>query len=332
MQHIATFLKRQTLPLAMLTGVAGYFLYVDIPILDGTHAWVAHLISIVQPLLIFAMLFLTFCKIRPSDLRLCRWQVWLLFFQGGLFVLGALLLHGMPATPWRIVAESGLLCIICPTATAASVVTQKLGGDAGSLTTYTILVNLMVALLVPAFVPFIHPASHTDFYHAFLAIVSKVFPLLFGPFLLATLLRRMCPKWVEWFCRFRDLSFYLWAIALSLAIGVTVRSIIHTSCPWQYQIGIAVVSLLTCILQFAFGHYVGKEYCDTISATQACGQKNTVFAIWMGYTFMTPITSIAGGFYSVWHNLWNSWQLSAQRQSSPTDTSASVHDDKQSGN
>lgn len=316
MEHIVTFLKRQTLPLAMLAGVTGYFLYVNIPALDSTHACVARLISVIQPLLMFAMLFLTFCKIRPSDLRLCRWQLWLLLFQGALFALGAFVLRWMPvASPWRIVIEGGLICIICPTGTSAAVVTRKLGGDAGSLTTYTILVNLMVAFLVPAFVPLIHPGIHADFFPAFFSIVAKVFPLLFGPFLLAALLRQIRPTWVEWFCRFHDLSFYLWAIALSLAIGVTVKSIVHSTCPWQYQIGIAAISLLACILQFAFGHHIGQKYHDTISATQACGQKNTVFAIWMGYTFMTPVTSIAGGFYSVWHNLWNSWQLSAQRQS-----------------
>ena len=45
---------------------------------------------------------------------------------------------------------------------------------------------------------------------------------------------------------------------------------------------------------------------------QSLGQKNTVFAIWMGYTFMEPIVSVAGGFYSIWHNLYNSWQLHRQ--------------------
>ena len=46
-----------------------------------------------------------------------------------------------------------------------------------------------------------------------------------------------------------------------------------------------------------------------ITAGQSLGQKNTIFAIWMGYTFMTPETSIVGGLYSIWHNLYNSWQL-----------------------
>ena len=34
----------------------------------------------------------------------------------------------------------------------------------------------------------------------------------------------------------------------------------------------------------------------------------------MGFTFFTPITSIAGGFYSVWHNIVNSYQLYEKRK------------------
>ncbi|MCI6725792.1 MAG: transporter, partial [Bacteroidales bacterium] len=49
------------------------------------------------------------------------------------------------------------------------------------------------------------------------------------------------------------------------------------------------------------------------ASCQALGQKNTVFAIWMGYTFLTPVSSLAGGFYSIWHNIFNAWQLDRQR-------------------
>ena len=37
--------------------------------------------------------------------------------------------------------------------------------------------------------------------------------------------------------------------------------------------------------------------------------------IWLGYTFLSPITATAGGFYSVWHNVVNSWQLYKYRKS-----------------
>ncbi len=79
----------------------------------------------------------------------------------------------------------------------------------------------------------------------------------------------------------------------------------------------ALVSLICCVFQFAAGHWAGSLYghrpghhAKRTTAGQALGQKNTVFAIWMGYTFMTPETAIVGGFYSIWHNLYNSWQLS----------------------
>ena len=52
----------------------------------------------------------------------------------------------------------------------------------------------------------------------------------------------------------------------------------------------------------------------SITAGQALGQKNTVFAIWMGYTFMTPETSIVGGIYSIWHNLYNARQLKEKQK------------------
>ena len=38
---------------------------------------------------------------------------------------------------YREVFEGAMVCLICPTATAAAVITGKLGGSASSLTTYT---------------------------------------------------------------------------------------------------------------------------------------------------------------------------------------------------
>jgi len=309
------FIKTWTLPFAMLAGVVGYFTYSAIPALDSTHKMAMDIIAVVQPLLLFAMLFLTFCKVQPKDLRLSPWQGWLLLFQTGVFLASAILLSFMPETHWKVVIEGGMLCIICPTATAAAVVTRKLGGDAGTLTAYTILINLAVAILIPTVVPIIHPHPEHTFFHTFLLIISRVFPLLLGPLLLSIFLRWCSPKITKWMTKYRELPFYLWAISLSLAIAVSTRSIVHSQLPWIFQTAIAAISLLTCVVQFTLGRRVGKIYNDPISAAQACGQKNTVLAIWMGYTFMTPVTSIAGGFYSIWHNVWNSYQLYRKKDS-----------------
>lgn len=309
MHKTIAFLKTWTLPLSMLAGVAGYFIYNSIPALNPTHKAANAIIAFIQPMLIFAMLFLTFCKIKFSDLHFTRWHIWLLLLQTVTFTLCAILCMFLRNSHWQLVVESFMLCMICPTATAAAVVTNKLGGNPATLTTYTVLINLATAILIPALVPIIHPVAEHTFINSFLIIISKVFPLLFCPFALAMILRRIDPRITAWFTRWPDAAFYLWAVALALAITVTTKTIVHAQCPIIYMVGIAFASAIACIIQFYIGRKLGKAYHEPISAAQSAGQKNTVLAIWMGYTFMSPITSLAGGFYSIWHNIYNSWQL-----------------------
>ena len=71
---IIRFIKNWTLPIAMLAGALSYFIYTGIPALEPTKPYVARFIDILQPTLIFAMLFITFCKVNPRELRPCRWH------------------------------------------------------------------------------------------------------------------------------------------------------------------------------------------------------------------------------------------------------------------
>lgn len=50
----------------------------------------------------------------------------------------------------------------------------------------------------------------------------------------------------------------------------------------------------------------------SVTAGQALGQKNSGFLIWLGYSYMTPVTSVAGGLYSIWQNVINSLELYEQ--------------------
>lgn len=305
------FLKDWSLPISMLTGAAAYFIYTSIPQLDCTHAAANTIISYLQPGLIFAMLFVSFCKIRFSELRLEKWHFVLLAFQLLTFISFALVAAYVPLSPsMHVLAESFMLCLVCPTATAAAVITARLGGSAASLLTYTITINFAVALVAPFFLTLAHPVEGMDFLSSFLLILSKIFPLLLCPLITASLVRRFAPRLHDFLVKkCRNLPFYLWLVALSLAIALTVKSIVHSNISVYVQIGIAIVSLICCIVQFAFGRYIGRKYGDTITGGQSLGQKNTVFAIWLAYTFLTPVTSIAGGFYSIWHNSVNTWQL-----------------------
>lgn len=303
------FLREWALIFAILFGILAYFIYISIPFSDAVHSVTADIVGIVQPIFIFAMLYLTFCRVNPRDLRLRGWHLWLLLLQAGLFTGIGCILIAMPHSQMRIVLEGAMLCLICPTATAGAVVTGKLGGSVSDITSYTILINIVVALLIPALMPFVHPNPDLNVWQAAIRILIKVFPLLLLPLVCAMITRRFLPKLARQIAAHPDLSFYLWAISLSLAITMTTRSIWHSEVDMATQLCLVAVSFVCCCLQFALGKWIGAHYGDAITPGQSFGQKNTVLAIWMGYTFFTPVTALVGGFYSIWHNVYNSWQL-----------------------
>lgn len=295
--------------ISMVVGAGIYLIYHEIPQLHPAGPVLLEICHRVQPAMLFAMLFLSFCKVEPRDMRPHRWMVPLLLIQCGSFaaITGLVLLF--PQMQMRIPLESFMLCMICPTATACAVVTRKLGGDMAGVVTYTILINLAVALVAPALLPLIYPFGGLSFGAAFVKILSKVFPLLIMPCLSAWLLRRFFPKAHGWLLSKTEWSFYIWAISLSLAILMSTRAIVCSSAGARMLFYIALASLVSCALQFYAGKKIGARWNSEITAGQALGQKNTVFAIWMGYTFLDPVVSIAGGFYSLWHNIYNSYQL-----------------------
>ena len=320
-------MKDWMLPIAMTLGAASYLVYHALPQLHFAGPFLSELVSILQPLLIFTMLFLTLCRIEPKDLKPHRWHWWLLLIQGGIFVL--LGLGWSAVARWLplsgkgglVIVESVMLCLICPTATAAAVVTRKLGGDVPGIMTYTILINVLAAVLVPLIVPLVHPMQGVSFFVAFSMIMVKVFPLLIMPCFCAWLVRYLFPKLHRKLVSWPDLPFYLWSVALILAICVTTRSIVHSTLGWGLLACIAAASLASCIFQFAAGKAVGSRYgrragkhSKKITAGQALGQKNTILSIWIGYTFKMPETAIVGGLYSIWHNIYNSWQLYKARK------------------
>lgn len=308
MKQLLKFLKDWILIISMIAGVAGYFIFVSLPLPPEAHSFAHTALAWIQPFLIFAMLFLTFCRLDIHDLRLTGWHKWLLLIQAGSFILISLIIATMTSGELRVILEGCMLCLICPTATASAVITRKLGGNVATITTYLILINIVVAILIPTFVPIVHPHPGMGVISSFLLILGKVFPLLLLPLIAAMIVHKF-PKVHQKLCAMQELSFYMWAVALALALTVTTRSIVHSNVSIYTEIGLVVVSLICCLIQFKLGWLFGNRYNDHITAGQALGQKNTVFLIWLGYTFFSPVTSVVGGFYSIWHNIINSWQL-----------------------
>lgn len=294
------FLKDWTLPIAMVVGGVGYK--------------VMGYLSFLSPILIFCMLLLTFCKISLKDIHFNTNHIWLLLIE----IFGAVLIYYIVSPFNEIVAQGMMVCIICPTATAAAVVTGKLHGNVASITTYTLLCNIAVAIAVPLIFPLVtHSENNMSFFEAFWIIICKIFPLLICPFLLAQLMNYFTPKFHDKLANISGLAFYLWAVALALAMGITVKALIEQPADGYTEILLAIGSLFTCALQFFLGKIVGKAYGNTIASGQSLGQKNTILAIWMCNTYLNPLSSLAAGCYVVWQNIFNSWQLYMERKNNP---------------
>ena len=164
MTQVRRFIDRYALIIAMVIGVLGY-------------QWFRHLDWLTSPL-IFLMLFFTFCKINPLDLRLRRWH-WIVL--GVQLLLTAILLfsfHLLSSLPSSLIvlspnspiAQSLILCILMPTATAAPIIAGKLGGS-------IVIRSFLGSMVGPSYCP--APSCLTSSPYCFLT---------FSPSFLSTLL------------------------------------------------------------------------------------------------------------------------------------------------
>ena len=317
--------------LSMLIGALGYKLFLP---LAPTLPW-----------LIFFMLFFTFCKVNPLDLRLHKWHWAVLFAQ--LFFSFATYAGVLCLTHNKILAQGLLMCFIMPTATAAPIIAGKLGGSIQNLTTFTLLSNFATAIIVPLTFPLLTSPSLegrvgvglSTFLPAFLLILSRVAPLLLGPFFAAWLLR-LIYKWrtkkdFVLSKQAAQVPFYLWVASIVVLSAVVTNTTITN---FKFQISniliLLVCSFFACLIQFGLGKLIGwylpaaskgTDYRDvlinpaaapktmegvsSITAGQAFGQKNTSLGVWMANTYLDPMASLGAAAYIIWQNIFNSAQL-----------------------
>lgn len=258
------------------------------------------------PYLIFIMLFLTFCRVRPRDFRMDR-MIWLLLAEQ---IIGSVILFYAIRPFGLSLAQSAMLCVLCPTATAAPVVTGMLGGSIVRVASYSIVCNTAVAIFAPFFFVVANPGADVDFMAASLAIATKLAPMIVLPLASALLLYIFVPKAHAAIGKVQGVSFYLWAVSLCLVVGKAVGYIMSEP-PSEIPLmtAMAVVSALICVAQFAIGRKIGAACGDKISAAQGLAQKNTVLGIWMALNYLNPVSSIGAAAYIIWQNLINSLQL-----------------------
>jgi BASS family bile acid:Na+ symporter len=291
-------IKPYMMPIAITVGAIFYKFF------DG--------LSFLTPYLIFVMLFFTYCNMKMKDIRLSKLHAWLIAIQ----VLGSLAVYFLLCPINIILAQGAMICILAPTGTAAPVITGMLKGDVASVTAYSLLSNMTVALVAPIIFSFVGSYQTMPFMDSLWAIAQKVMFLLLTPFLTAFVLRKFMPKVTNGIGRYSGVSFYIWSLALCVVAGRTVSFIIlQSNANHLVEVLVAIAAFVVCAGQFLIGRKIGQAYDKTIVGGQGLGQKNTILAIWMAQTYLNPIASLGPGAYVLWQNIVNSYQVWLKRKS-----------------
>ena len=250
---IIKFVKKWTLPCAMVFGACVYLLFAEIPLLEPIGTAVGPYVADVLPPLIFLTLYSTFCKIRLHDLRFHAWHAWMQLIR---LVLAVALVVAAKETDGhgaRLVIEGAFACVICPTASAAAVVTEKLDGDLASMTVYTLLDNGVTAVLVPLLFPMLEQHADMAFLSSFATIIQRTAVILVLPFCCAMATRKWLPKLAGRIKAMRNLAFYFWAVNLSIVMGLTLHSIFTATVPGLVLLMLIAVPAVVTIVLFAIG-------------------------------------------------------------------------------
>ena len=187
-------------------------------------------------------------------MRVKMLHVWLLAFQiGGQH-------SGLPVVRLvrSVVGAGAMICVLAPVAMAAVVIGGMLGANVTTMATYSLICNMVVALVAPMLLSFVG-ADHATF----LAILSRVGPVLVLPFVCAQLCRKFLPGAAFWVSKHSQISFYMWLVSLVVVIGRTTTFIIdlENAEPWT-EIALGLVAMVICVVQFGVGRMLGRRYGD----------------------------------------------------------------------
>ena len=306
---IIKFIKQWTLLCAIVFGSIVYLVFTHVAVLTLFGDYIGPKLVMVLPINIFLMLYVTFCKIQMNDLTPRKWHFILQGIRTLLAALSVLSANLCTNPTYKLLWEGVFICAICPTAAAAPVIVDKLGGNIASLTVYLLIANGFTSIIIPLFFPLMEKGADITFAMAAWLVLQRVLMVLIIPLCLALLSRKYLPKFVNWLKTKRNLAFYLWSFNLSIIMGLAMQNILHAPVSGWVLTALCIIPLILAVVQFSIGKLVGHHYGDSIGAGQALGQKNTVVGIWLTLSFLNPYVAIAPCVYVIWQNIINAVQL-----------------------
>lgn len=311
MSRVISLIKHWTLLFALLVGSIIYLLFSQVPFLEPVGDFAGPKLVELLPVVIFIMLYMTFCKIDMHNFKPRKWHFALQIVRTVLTALVVLVIVHLTSPGAKIVWEGIFIIVICPTAAAAAVVTEKLGGSIATMTVYMIIANCFTVVIIPFFFPMVERSADVSFMTAFFLVLDRVVRVLILPLILGLLTQRFFPKVVTWVKRMPNAPYYMWSFNLTIIMGLSLQTILHSPLSGLVLSLLLLLPLVVCLILFSLGKSIGGIWGEEarICGGQCLGQKNNVVGIWLMLHFLNPVCVIAPCAYMVWQNIINAVQL-----------------------
>lgn len=262
----------------------------------------AHVLSFLIQYLLMVMLFFAFLDLefKPQGFR--KSVIWVLIANVAIAFFGYLVLSQFDL----MLALAAFMTGIAPTAIAAPVIIGFIKREVEFVVASVLLTNLVSALVVPLALPFLLGKGVQI---SVWEVLQPVLVVMFVPLLLAQLASRLPEKSKNIFRKGKVASFPLWLINLFI-ISAKASDFLHSDNTNSIStlIMIALISLVICIANFSVGALLGGRSHGQ-EASQALGQKNLSFVVWIALTFINPLVAMGPTFYILYHHLYNSWLI-----------------------
>jgi bile acid:Na+ symporter, BASS family len=261
-----------------------------------------HTFSFLIQYLLMAMLLFAFLDIDFKPRSFQKGVVWVLLANLGVAFLGYWIFSFFDHS----LALAAFITGIAPTAISSPVVVHFIEGRVEYVVASVLLSNIVMALVVPLVLPGI---LGTIARISVWEVLRPVLITMFTPLILAQLVKLLPSRGQAFIRKGKVLSFPVWLLNLFIICAKAADFLRNGSAGSTGILPkIALVSLAICVVNFALGAWIGgREYWQ--EASQALGQKNNSFVIWIALTFINPLVAMGPAFYVLYHNLYNSFQI-----------------------
>ena len=276
-------------------------LYILLAILLGIIFPQTHQLTFLIRYNLMIMLFIAFLGIDLERSIVKLDHVKILILNVLLPILWFLIIYPLNHT----LAMGAFVIGMAPTAAGAPVIAGFLKSRVEFVTASVLLTNPASALFVPIFLPFLLGASVSV---PIGEIILPVFSVVFIPLGVSLFIKYRIPLWLPFLYKIRWLAFHLFLLNVLIASGKATDFILNQSSDLYLVFWIAITSGSICFLQFQIGARIGKKS-SYLERSLSLGRKNSMFAIWVSLTFLTPIVALAPMFYILFQNIYNTIEI-----------------------